>query len=417
MRGNGKIMPMHSGNTFIDIRDSLRNPGSLDFAMDFTRNLYVPQRGALITDLTKLPGYTMTRAGIKSRIGSNGQFYTAAANAPLITNEGYWAEGAYTNLMPRSGPTVAQLSASGNTSNVSAAGGDPLALAWLVLDNSSTVAFAYQAVTPIASTVYAASALVETTDGSQPIAGTNSVTGDFGLLVGGNFLTSATFGYQRLGATNIWRVTATGTTVASTNSSTGVIRYAGMSTRPLKFSGFQLVAGTLPGPIIVTTGSAATVANDKMLLAQPIPIDEDWVTWVVANFDHPSGTTERLWCLSDGSTSERILIERAATGALDGLVYTGGSLLTGLSCGVNQTTAGRCVVVLRRRAGKYSVSAKSGGTVGIGTEVAAAYPASLNRLDVGQYLGVAQANSPVEGIFYKRGTFSDADLTALLGAA
>lgn len=59
----------------------------------------------------------------------------------------------------------------------------------------------------------------------------------------------------------------------------------------------------------------------------------------------------------------------------------------------------------------------SDGTSGIGTSVAGGFPIGLSRLDVGSFVGSNQINAPIEFVGIRKGTFTDAEITAILEAA
>lgn len=114
----------------------------------------------------------------------------------------------------------------------------------------------------------------------------------------------------------------------------GVIRYAGQTTRALKFAGFQLEAGALATSPMVSAGSAASRGGDLARLTDLMAMGE--VTLAVEFALHGGGSGvlangRRVACLDDGTSANRVEI-----GNLDGAI--GGRVLTG---GVEQA---RCVV-------------------------------------------------------------------------
>jgi hypothetical protein len=86
-----------------------------------------------------------------------------------------------------------------------------------------------------------------------------------------------------------------------------------------------------------------------------------------------------------------------------------------LAAGVGRNTA-----LLRRRGGIWSAAFRNAaGAISIGAEGAAgAMPANLSQVDVGaNFSNGAQVGAPIEFIGVRRGSFSDADVSALLAAA
>jgi hypothetical protein len=230
-------------------------------------------------------GSTYTRTGVATGLTTAGLVTSFAADAPQRTDRGLALEPAATNLFPRSAPTVAQLSLGLNASNTTAPASPPISgLNWLALDNTSSFAVAYQTLTVTLSTAYSISVLVETPDGSQPVASGTSLTGDFNFVCGGTTDAAPTFSYLRLSG-NVWRVTAAITTPVSPTANDGIIRHSTQNTRALKFAGFQLVLGAVAGSPIVTTGSAA---------ARSLPVFTEVV---------PLGRTKALLTYADATTT------------------------------------------------------------------------------------------------------------------
>ena len=114
-------------------------------------------------------GATYTRTGAATGLTTAGLITSFAADAPQRTDRWLALEPASTNIFPRFAPTVAQLSLGLNASDTTAPASPPIAdLNWLALDNSASIAVAYQTLTVTGSTAYSISVLVETPDGSQP---------------------------------------------------------------------------------------------------------------------------------------------------------------------------------------------------------------------------------------------------------
>lgn len=236
-------------------------------------------------------GSTFSRAGAATGLTTSGLISSFAENIPQRTNRGLALEPAATNLFPRSAPTVAQLSLGLNASDTTAPASPPISgLNWLALDNTSSFAVAYQTLTVTLSTAYSISVLVETPDGSQPVASSTSLTGDFNFVCGGVTDAAPTFSYLRLSG-NVWRVTAAITTPVSPTANDGIIRHSTQNTRALKFAGFQLVLGAVAGSPIVTTGSAATRALPVFTEVVPVGYTKALLTYADASTTLVTGLT------------------------------------------------------------------------------------------------------------------------------
>jgi hypothetical protein len=246
----------------------------------------LPQAVGAFDFRTAMPaGATYTRTAAATGLSADGLIASFAEDAPQRTDRGLALEPASTNIFPRFAPTVAQLSLGLNASDATAPASPPISgLNWLALDNTVSFAVAYQTLTVTGSTAYAISVLVETPDGSQPVASSTSLTGDFNFVAGGTTDAAPTFSYARLSG-NVWRVTAAITTPVTPTTNDGIIRHSTQNTRALKFAGFQLVTGAVAGSPIVTTGSAVT---------RSLPVFTEVV---------PAGRTKALLTYADGTTT------------------------------------------------------------------------------------------------------------------
>lgn len=289
--------------------------------------------GTPLTGLTALPGWTYSRTGPGLAKRLDGTYAAFAEHVPRRTDMGLWSEPASTNLFPRFAPSQAQLGSNANVTTVAEPDAAPITgLNWLALNNTGGAAYAYQAVTLAAATTYTMQIWVETQDGSPPVVGANSGTGDFCLLIGGAILTGSVSMEALSG--KVWRVWSTAVTGASPSTNSGLIRYAGQATRALKFAGFQVEVGALATSPIVTTGAVAGRDAD---VARLTDLETLAAVTLAAEFAlHGGGSgvlssVRRVACLDDGTSANRVEISN-----LDGAV--GGRVLTG---GVEEA---RCVV-------------------------------------------------------------------------
>lgn len=289
--------------------------------------------GIPLAGLTALPGWTYSRSGTGWGRRLDGSYQSFAADVPRRTDLGLWSEPASTNLFSRFAPSQAQLGSNANVSTVTQPDAPPIGgLSWLALNNTASAAYAYQLVTLAPTATYTMQVWVETPDGSPPVVGATSATGDFCLLLGGAILTGAV-GMEALSG-KVWRVWTTAVTGASPSASSGLIRYAGQATRALKFAGFQLEAGALATSPIISAGSTASRGADVARLTDLVAMGEVTLATDFALYGGGSGalaSTRRATCLDDGTSANR-----AEIGNLDGAI--GGRVLTG---GVEQA---RCVV-------------------------------------------------------------------------
>ena len=256
--------------------------------LGFGQTTLATSKGSGVTQdfLSTMPaGSTFSRVGAATALTADGLIVQVAADVPQRTNRGLAVEPAATNLFERAAPTVAQLALGLHASDAAEPASPPISgLNWLALDNTASLAVAYQPVTVTLSTAYALSVLVETPDGSQPVASTSSATGDFNFLCGGATDAASVFGYKRLSG-NVWRVTAAVTSPLSPTTSNGILRHSTQDTRALKFAGFQLVVGAVAGSLILTVGS---------VLVRALPVFTEIV---------PIGCTKALLTYADATTT------------------------------------------------------------------------------------------------------------------
>lgn len=368
--------------------------------------------GTPLEGLTALPGWSYSRAGAAWGRCADGTYASFPAHTPRRTDMGLWCEPASTNLFPRFAPSQGQLGGNGNVTDTMPPGTTPLSgLNWLALNNAGAAAYAYQSVILAAATTYTLQVWVETPDGSPPVVGANSSTGDFCLLVGGAILSGA-MGAEPL-AGKVWRVWSTVTTGGGPSANSGLVRYAGQTTRALKFTGFQLEAGGLATSPIVTTGAAASRAadvaclTDLEALAEVILAAEFTLHGRVA----AAGTDVRIAaCLDSGSSDSRIDL-----GALDGAV--GGRVVSGgveqARCTVPGSAPGgeRQGVALRSRTNDFRLARNGALSAADSNGIA---PGGLTRLTLGSGGdGTGQLGGCLMRLVVRPGARPDSSLVAL----
>jgi hypothetical protein len=324
------------------------------FAADFKNSWYRGSNGILVRDPTLLPGYSYSRSGAKSEArSSDSAIYPFAANIPGIVPN----EGYWSRT----------------------------AFTNLLLNAGSSADLVTQSVT-VAASAYTLS-FVGT--GTVALSGTSTA----GPLVG-------------TGASNRVSLTFTPTAGTLTLTVTGSCKYAG------------LVLGAQPAPIIATAGSAASTAADALLMSLPLAVDEDFFMWGAAQLSGATGGFGYIFQVDSGADTNRFYAARnGGTGTLE--FFANSANVSKLAdASITFGVSDYIVLGIRRRAGKWTASAKVNSTVTIRSEGAVtAFPVGLNRVNVGQNSSANQTNGVIGGVFRRTGTFSDADLTAILGAA
>jgi hypothetical protein len=166
-------------------------------------------------------------------------------------------EPASTNVINYSEPTSSESSASGITyeSYIWAVGHFTNCVKF---GDNSVTRYRYFTATIANSTQYVMSAFVIMDDLSEPVLGTNTVSGDFILRVGGTSATTGNFPNVNMG-NNIYRVSSLITSGAS-GGTTGLLKYQGQSNKGFRIVGFQVEELSYATSYIPTNGSSQTRA-------------------------------------------------------------------------------------------------------------------------------------------------------------
>ena len=252
---------------------------------------------------------------------------------------------------------------------------------------------------------------VETPDGSPPMVGATSGTGDFCLLLGGAIVTGAA-GMEALSG-KVWRVWATAVTGGAPSVNSGVIRYAGQTTRALKFSGFQLEAGALATSPMVSAGTVASRGGDLARLTDLVQMGEATLAGEFAPSGGGSGvlaSARRAACLDDGTSANRIELGNV-DGAVGGRVLTDG--IEQARCTVAGVAASGAAqrVALRSRTHDFRL-ARDGSLSD--PDVSGTAPGGLTRLTLGAASdGTGQLGGCLKQLVLKPVGEADAALLAL----
>jgi hypothetical protein len=116
--------------------------------------------------------------------------------------------------------------------------------------NTATLSTAYKSFASTVGTIYSISFYIEMDDGSVPIIGDSTGTGNFAIVLSG------AFGINAKTITpinnNVYRI-STYYTPTTTNINYGIVRYATQIIKGFKITGIQLVAGSVPKDYFPTT--------------------------------------------------------------------------------------------------------------------------------------------------------------------
>lgn len=386
-------------------------------ALDF-KNVRYRREAAFVRRVQELPTYSFSRSGAKLELSAASGLESFAADVPgIVPNVGFWARSSLTNLVASPNPVTGALDPAGGTAagSFQSASGD-------------------QSVSVVTGTTHTMSRFVKR-DGTdwvrfvvfQPAAPTNQARmwmnvatgalGSSGVAGSGFSLVGAPKG---IGIGNGWyrieltfqSANATALSVGSRScSSDGDTSNIGVH---LAWQ-LQCLANGRAGPVI--TASDNMLGADDLRIGLPLA-DEDFVFWTTANFSAAANAATALASLSNGSSSSLISLHRSASGGLGGGVSSGGAAQdAGGSLGVT-VTSGRTVLLLRRRAGKFTLACKAPtGTVKIGSEGAASIMPAVSIVHPGSEAGASPARDPIEFVGIRRGAFTDAQIAEILHAA
>lgn len=394
-------------------------------ALDFKLGRYRGSSNSPATpNLSGLPGYSYTRSGAKSELAASTGLVSFAANVPgIVPGVGYWSRGAVTNLVATSNPTAGATS----TGHADPAGGTSAALYGGSGDQAITVAtattytvtrfFKYYdnpwirlLVFETAASANQARVWVNVQTGTL---GSNSAAGTGFTVVGTPAITPVT----APDGSQWYRVqlsfqssTATALTVGhrlanadggTSATGTGIYVYQ-----------LQTVAGTQAGPIIVTTGATASTGADVLTLTLS-QADEDFIMWGKVEVRGPGGA---LFVWNDTTANNRLNLFH--TSGTAGAIFRSATVDTTPAVPAHTAATSTIAVMVRRRAGKFTIAVKSDDNAAvIGAEGAATAFPTLTSLNIGHQLSSSQTTAPVQHVHQRKGTFSDADCLAILEAA
>jgi hypothetical protein len=365
-----------------------------DFVFDAVNGLYKPTRSsALITDPTLLPGYSYSRSGAKSELNANGTPVAFAANSPgIVPGVGYWSRAALTNLLLRSQEfdDAVWIAANVNFTPNSIAAPDGSVSADKLTAAAAATTYIRQSTSTGAGSVTVSvfakagtCTVLQICDDHDGAGNTsycnfdlaNGVVGSFSgstarsitSIGGGWYLCQVTLTATASTAPTFFVLTSTASSARAVAPASGAFLYLWQA---------QLVAGTQSGPIIATAGTAAALGADPLWFTSPITTDEDFVFWATVNADTLIGGSF-MATLSDGSLNNELSVHNRISSSITAFIRNGGGAFNGAISA--QALTGRCVSLVRRRAGKITGGIKTGGVVTVGAEQTATKSAPHRR--------------------------------------
>jgi hypothetical protein len=229
----------------------------------------------------------------------------------------------------------------------------------------------------------------------------------------------ATIGYIVPYGNGLYRCIVVTTTAGSYGSGGGMVAFpkpASVTNKDTSFAGdgvsgvqvwqHQVIAGNFPdgGPLIRTTSAAVAVGASSLVVTDAVGADADQIFFARVGANAGSGQYVQ-W--NDGTSNNTIWLYGAG-GAVN--VVVGGSSVYNVGVG----SAEALTIGVRRKAGKWSMFYKLGSAATVvGAETTAAFP-SLTAANVGCSLSGGQPNTLIKGVYRRLGTFSDAQVQAIV---
>lgn len=274
---------------------------------------------------------TVTRATTATRVNSAGLIESVAVNVPRLdytnsTCPSILLERQRTNVLTNSDGLITTYPVKGGNivQAVTPISGFSNSVEF---QNNLTTSYLYKTFGTTSGTTYSISAFVQMNDNSAPNPTSNSTSGDFSLLISGEFATN--LNVERIGTSNVYRVSGRFTSI-NVNANYGVIKFTGQSAKAFKVTGYQLEVGAYATSYIPTVASTVTrnadVINKTGITA--LIGQTEGTLFIDTKIDNIANQTNEPILLYARGTSF-MFIEITPTGTIYG-GYNNGSIFTGL---------------------------------------------------------------------------------------
>jgi hypothetical protein len=290
--------------------NNLNNKNLLSNAsLILTPNAYKVNKIYSVVPSTGNGDLTFVRNTTATRVNKDGIIESVATNVVRIdyTNEScpsILVEPQRTNLLTNSEGNISTYPVKSNVAD-SAISINGFSKS-IFFDDNSVLRFAYKNnFTPVNGTTYNLSVFIEMADGGLPVIGLNGSTGDFSIIMNGNF--SINDVKVNLINNNIYRISASNT-ATSTTKNFGIVKYSTQSARKFKISGIQLEQGSNATSYIPTVASAVT-RNAEVISKTGISDligQTEGTIFAEFNFTNLQNINRYLCDISDGTNTNRL---------------------------------------------------------------------------------------------------------------
>jgi hypothetical protein len=282
--------------------------GKKAIVLDFVGGGYAaldPAGGQDLRAIENIPGLTLStpanaiytsRKKVLTAAAANTLRYTYGADG---TADGVLIEPAFSYLNTYTQPTVAQLTAALNVSDVAAPSGETGV--WQSVTSTGSLAFAYRGYNATAGQSYFASMEVTMNDGSAPNIQNSSTAGDLNVILSGGSINplnpdTGAPGFKIEGpfANSKYVISCYVVEITTGALSAGWAKYSGQSTKNFKVGRFNIGAGRYPPSLFdnATATPNARAADSFKIPASGIAQDE---TTIFFQFKAPPNFNSASW--------------------------------------------------------------------------------------------------------------------------
>ena len=242
-----------SGTGVTNLGTTITNIGNGWYRVTISATFTNTSASLYVTSATENNSITPVNNGTRYQWGAQvNQGSVAAAYQKTTTLTTGW--GANQNLITYSEGAIAQYKATNVTDAATSISGYAASVQF---GDNSVLRISYKTYTPKVGATYTLVVIAQMDDNTAPVAGSNTVTGDFSLVLAGGIATTTTV--TPLGS-NIYRVTASAA-ATTTTANFGVIKYTGQSSKGFRITGIQVNEGSVAQNYIRTLDKAIDVGN------------------------------------------------------------------------------------------------------------------------------------------------------------
>lgn len=259
---------------------------------------------------------SVTRATTATRVNSAGLIESVASNVPRLdytnsTCPSLLVEPQRTNLLTNSDGLITTYPTRGGNI-VQAATPINGFVNSVEFQNNLTASFLYKSFGTTSGTTYSISAFVQMNDNSAPNPSSNNTSGDFSLIISGEFATN--LNVDRIGTSNVYRVSGRFTSI-NVNANYGVIKFTTQTAKGFKVTGYQLETASYATSYIPTVASSVTRNADVISKTGATDLigQTEGTIYSEVNFTASNLSDRMIVNLSDNTTNNWIFIRTSAT--------------------------------------------------------------------------------------------------------